>query len=522
VKCLLKSKNKALFLNLNEEIKMKQNIFQRLRRPESNRSVLTFAITALIFGMIIVTFVFSSPNGGGQLSGSATAATVGGRVIPILQLQQRAQQIEEQNKMFLPAGSDQFQKFFQAQALNELINAEVLTEVQAQEGLYVPDSLLAQTIMDIPAFQEKGRFQRDLYENYLANSGMSANSLEERIKKDLRLGMLRELFTQSFLATNIEKKIYGEISDFNIKMDYIDVSESALTSQVQVSKADVEAAILDPEFIKRAKNLFDRDSFKYQTNEKVKAKWILVLSDSDSEDSFAKAKAKLEEGTKDLTVANFAEKAKAISQDPTADQGGELGYVEKGTFDKAWDDVAFNAKVGQISKPFKIQQGWAQLLVEEKKPASKSTFEDVKMQISKELLVSEKSDKIIAKIKESLVKSPKELDQVLASMNLKWKTATDFKLSSESIPGFGQSDLIFDKLLTLKSDGDVYNDIVSNEGKSYIIKRRLFDLKKDSTADYQSIVGSRQNYALGSWFEDQKENIKIKINGSLNQGNNLN
>jgi hypothetical protein len=61
--------------------------------------------------------------------------------------------------------------------------------------------------------------------------------------------------------------------------------------------------------------------------------------------------------------------------------------------------------------------------------------------------------------------------------------------------------------------------VVSNEGKSYLIKRRNFDLKTDPNPEYQSLVGSRQNYALGGWFEAQKERINIKVNPTLNDNN---
>lgn len=495
---------------------MKRDILQKLRKPESNRSIISFIVTAVIFGMIIVTFVFMSPNGGGQLSGSATAATVGGKVIPIIQLQRKTQEIEQRNKMFIPNPNEQFQKFFQSQALNELINAEILTEVQYKEGLYIPDALLAQTIMDIPSFQEKGQFQRDLYETYLTNAGESASSLEERIKKDLRVGQLRELFDNSFLTTQAEKKVYSEIVDFPIKMDVVDVSESVLAPKTNITAEDVKKAEADPAVLKRAQELFDRESFKYQTKEKVKAKWIVVLKKDPSAAASQEAKIKLEEGTKDLTVQNFSEIAKKVSEDPTAAQGGDLGFVERGTLDEDWDNVAFATSVGSISKPFEIEQGWARVFIDEKTKASKSTFKDVQTNVVKEVLLADKYKQIIESLKKTANENPKSLDSALAANGLKWQPVADFKLSADEIPGFGKADLVFEKLMTLKKDGDVYGDVVPNEGKTYLIKRRQFDLKADPNADLQNLVGNRENYALGGWFETQKENIRIKVNPSLN------
>ncbi len=497
---------------------MKRNIFQRLRRPESNKSVFTFAVTAIIFGMIIMSFVFMTPNGGGSLSGSATAATVGGKVIPILQLQQRTQQLEEQSRAFLPNGSDQFKQFFQSQALNELINAELLTEVRDDEGLYISDGLLAQTIMDIPAFQEKGKFQRDLYENYLANSGMSAGALEERIKKDLRLGIVRDLFSKAFVANNAEKTIYSQLLDFKIKMDYVDLSKASLVKNINPSTEDVKKALKDEKIQARAKALYEQQAFKYQSKDKIKAKWLLVVANGGSPEDFNIARKKLIDKTDKLTVENFSEIAKEISDDPTSKFGGDLGYVEKGTFDKAWDEVAFSLQPGEISAPFKVEQGWARLLVEEKKLGSKSGFEDVKMQVTKELLRSDQADLVVEKIK-TAAGSSVQLNQIMGKLGLKWQSAPEFKLSSESIPGLGQADIIFEKILTLKTDGEIYPEVVSNEGKAYLIKRRQFDMDLDPNPEYQALSGQRQNYALGNWFEAQREKINVKINPMLNSNN---
>lgn len=463
-----------------------------------------------------------SPNGGSNLSGSPTAATVGGRVIPILSLQQRAQQIEEQNRMFMPEVSEQFRQFFQSQALNDLINAELLTELESKEDLYVPDSLLAKTIMDIPAFQEKGQFKRDMYESYLLNSGTSANSLEERIKKDLRIGIVRELFNEAFITTSVEKDILGQINDFDIKMEFIDVSEPALalaSQQIQVSDSEIKSALEDADFIKKAKTEYEKTAFKYKSKDKVKAKWILALATDLSPASYDKAKAKIEK--LDLNVKNFSEMAKLHSEDPTATQGGDLGYVEKGTFDEAWDKVAFSTNAGQISDLFKTDQGWARVLVEEKKVGTQSSFDDVKFMVAKDVLSQEKTKAIIADIKTVLPQGNTALDSTLSKYGLKWKQATDFRLTADQIPGFSKNEDLFDKLISLKKDGDVYPDILSDDGKSYLIKRKSFVQVQKKPDEIQNISGNRQNYSLGNWFTAQKENVKIRINPTLETNKSL-
>lgn len=57
--------------------------------------------------------------------------------------------------------------------------------------------------------------------------------------------------------------------------------------------------------------------------------------------------------------ASFEELAKNNSTDPgSASYGGDLGSVRRGTFVKEFEEVVYNLKVGQISKPVKTQYGY--------------------------------------------------------------------------------------------------------------------------------------------------------------------
>ena len=63
-----------------------------------------------------------------------------------------------------------------------------------------------------------------------------------------------------------------------------------------------------------------------------------------------------------------------------------MELFSRGTFSKEFEDVAFNLKVGRVSKPVKTDHGWHILFVEEKIPAqSDASFSDLEKDIEQEL-----------------------------------------------------------------------------------------------------------------------------------------
>jgi parvulin-like peptidyl-prolyl isomerase len=98
--------------------------------------------------------------------------------------------------------------------------------------------------------------------------------------------------------------------------------------------------------------LVDRVTAK---KEQVKASHILIKSSGDDKADLKKADDIYNELIKG---ANFETVAKQKSQDGSASQGGDLGWFGRGQMVKAFEDAAFNSKIGVIQKPVKSQFGY--------------------------------------------------------------------------------------------------------------------------------------------------------------------
>lgn len=99
-----------------------------------------------------------------------------------------------------------------------------------------------------------------------------------------------------------------------------------------------------------------------------------------------KDKAEAEKLIKKATPDNFAELAKTNSIGPSAPQGGELGWFERGVMVPAFADAAFAAdKNSIISKPIQTQFGWHVIYVKDKDESYIPSFDQLRGALESEL-----------------------------------------------------------------------------------------------------------------------------------------
>jgi len=89
----------------------------------------------------------------------------------------------------------------------------------------------------------------------------------------------------------------------------------------------------------------------------VKASHILVDSKAEAD----LIKSKIDKGE------CFETLAKKYSKCPSGENGGDLGYFDRGQMVKEFEDVAFNLPVGKVSEPVKTQFGWHIIKVYDRK-----------------------------------------------------------------------------------------------------------------------------------------------------------
>lgn len=130
---------------------------------------------------------------------------------------------------------------------------------------------------------------------------------------------------------------------------------------------------------------FAREDYKanperYIRPERVSAAHILIKTDSRSDEEAAELAQDLH--ARALAGEDFAELAKAFSEDGSASKGGELGFFQRGKMVRPFEDAAFAlTSPGDMSDPVQSQFGYHIIVLRDRKPEGAIPFEEVKEQI---------------------------------------------------------------------------------------------------------------------------------------------
>ena len=145
----------------------------------------------------------------------------------------------------------------------------------------------------------------------------------------------------------------------------------------------------------QARQFYDQHPNDFEAPESAHLRQILIKVDAEADEATtAAAEKKAKEALAKIKAgADFAAIAKKYSDDTgNRDRGGDLGFIPRGRMEESLDQAAFALEVGQVSDVIKTSRGFHILKVEEKKPAGKREFEEVKAIIMARLRMQAQQD----------------------------------------------------------------------------------------------------------------------------------
>lgn len=119
--------------------------------------------------------------------------------------------------------------------------------------------------------------------------------------------------------------------------------------------------------------------------EQARASHILVKVDSDDEQAWDEAKERAESVLAELEHTDFAELAKMYSDDSSAENGGDIGFIKRGQTVAPFEEAVFNMEVGEVSDLVKSEYGYHIIMVTDVKRAEGEEYELAKEQLREEL-----------------------------------------------------------------------------------------------------------------------------------------
>ena len=128
------------------------------------------------------------------------------------------------------------------------------------------------------------------------------------------------------------------------------------------------------------KKFYKQNKDKYKASETMRASHILVPTKDQAEDIIAI-----------LSMGEaFDTLAKAKSVDPSAQQGGDIGYFQKGQLLPEFEAACEQLKTDGISAPVQTKLGYHVIKLTDRKPAEQKSFDEVKEDAKMRLQMQER------------------------------------------------------------------------------------------------------------------------------------
>jgi len=146
---------------------------------------------------------------------------------------------------------------------------------------------------------------------------------------------------------------------------------------------DKRTASIKPVTEQDARAFYDNNEERFVQPELIKASHILLQVNKDDTDAIrAQKKAEAQRILGEIKKgADFAEMAKKYSDCPSKQQGGDLGYFERGRMDPTFEKAAFGLKTGQMSGIVETPFGYHIIKATDHAAASTVPFDQAKQNI---------------------------------------------------------------------------------------------------------------------------------------------
>ena len=379
----------------------------------------------IILGILFVAFAFFGLNSYLQSNAANYAAAVNDQEITLARHQRAYQQLRTRMADMLGDNFDAAQlneDILKANALQQLINEELVLQAADAEGYAASNQLVAARINAIDAFKENGVFSKTLYERVLGYQGIGPANFEHNLKQEIIANQYREGISRTAAATAAglsrayilegQQRRFNymvlplqsfsaqlEITDQDIEDYYAAHSDAFMTPErVRVQYLELDMAILDPGIAvdeQAVQALYDEQSLKYVTPEERHARHILIRLLPDADEAATAAALEKAQGivARLDTGESFADLAKELSDDPgSAANGGDLGFFGRGMMAPEFEDSVYGLQQGERSQPVKSPFGFHIIELVEIKPEVATPLADVRDELVDQLLADERAN----------------------------------------------------------------------------------------------------------------------------------
>jgi len=369
--------------------------------------------------------------------------------------QLRQQLSAEQGDSFDP---DAFEKpEMKLKVLDGMIDQQLLLKANQDWGIRVPDQAVRDYIAAIPAFQVNGQFDPATYRTLLAEQRKTPEMFQDEVRASLSTQALPNAIDASTIVTDAEMDHFLDLrmqrrdisyavlpkpqpADANVTdaqiadyykahlADYMTPEQVSL-QYIEVNGADLkpDAAPSDADLMKR----YESEKQRFVQPEQREVSHILVnVPANATPDQQKAALAKADKIAAEATPDNFAKLAAQDSDDlGSKRQGGDLGWLQKGVTNAAFDTAMFALKKGEISKPVLTPDGYDIIWLRDIRSGEAKSFAEVRDQLLAEATAGDKDRKyneVAGKLSDNAYQNPSSLEPAAQALGLSIKTTALF------------------------------------------------------------------------------------------------
>jgi len=342
--------------------------------------------------------------------------------------------------------------------LDSLVDEELRYQDAKAAGIEVPSGKLQADILDMQVFKPEGKFDQATYVAVLRSNQMTPKMFEQRLSRDLvareisqrlsssvfvadsDVGEYLRLFNQTRSFGSLRLKSGDEVlamppgepevaKYFEDHKSEFNTPEMITIEYVEIKAADLK---IEPAAEADLTKRYEEQANRFVVPEQRLTSHVLVEVASGADADAQKAALAKAEG---IAAAiregkTFADAARESSDDlGSKQQGGDLGWLELGTNDPAFDDALFKLEANQVSEPVLGANGYHVIQLREIRAERRRAFTEARSELETEYAAAER-ERLYSNLGGSLVdaiqRDPLSLSGPAESVSVEVKRSAPF------------------------------------------------------------------------------------------------
>ncbi len=444
-------------------------MFRALRRRKKLfKWILASALGVVSVGMVLMLAPLPNLNNTLTSAQSSTLAKVGSETITANQLQRM---IESQMRNSQYGYDPSLIPALATPMLDQMVMQSALIYEAKKMGLEVTREEIYQALQSFAWLYPGGKYVGADRAGALIQeeTGESPQQFEADLSNQLLVNKLRAAVSDGVAVTPAEIQESFIRRNTKAKIEYVSFDPSKLLSAVKITPAALAAyfaknqaqykvpeerqvryVLIDADHVQPMVNVTDQQVKQYYTDhiddyqvpDRVKVADILFKTMGKTPAEIA-AVTKLAQNVlaQIHAGAQFSAMAQKYSEDPSASNGGMIGWIIHGQAVRQFEDTAFAMKPGQVSGLVTTSYGIYIIKVFDNQKAHLETYDEVKDAIRTSLVRQQTADteqKLANQLQAQMSVHPEQFEAIAKKAGLTAKESPLFKMN-QAVPDFGTS-----------------------------------------------------------------------------------